>query len=137
MKILDGKLLANLIRSRLATEVLKSSVKPTLVIIQVGNRPESTVYVGHKKRFGESIGAIVRHVVFPEDVKTEILVSNIKELNIDKAVNGIIVQLPIPEHLDKKQILESVDPRKDVDGLHSVNSALLYESASGADNQKT
>ncbi len=131
MKILDGKTLANTIRERLKTEVAKGKDKPTLAIIQIGNRPESNVYVGHKKKFGDSIGATVKHIVFGEEVTTEVLTSEIKKLNKNKKVQGIIVQLPIPKHLDKKKIIESIDPGKDVDGLHSVNSASLYESTFG------
>jgi 5,10-methylene-tetrahydrofolate dehydrogenase/methenyl tetrahydrofolate cyclohydrolase len=126
MKILDGKALANTIRERLKTEVARAKDKPTLVIIQIGNRPESNVYVGHKKKFGDSIGAVVKHIVFGEDVTTETLISEIKKLNKNKKVHGVIVQLPIPAHLDKKKIIEAVDPRKDVDGLSSVREYFWF-----------
>lgn len=135
MKILDGKFLSNAIREKLRVEVAKRKEKPALVIIQIGNRLESNAYIGHKKKFGDSIGVVVKHVVFDEGVKSEKLIEEIKKLNKDKKVQGIIVQLPIPKHLDKKKIIESIDPRKDVDGLHSVNSAILYEDASGFDDK--
>ncbi|HYC34490.1 MAG TPA: bifunctional 5,10-methylenetetrahydrofolate dehydrogenase/5,10-methenyltetrahydrofolate cyclohydrolase, partial [Candidatus Paceibacterota bacterium] len=107
---------------------------PTLAIVQVGDRPESNAYILRKKNYGESIGATVIHVKLPENISEASLLKEVEKLNQDKKVNGIIVQQPLPKHIDKKKAVESVAFEKDVDGLRLCNVEMLYEGASGADN---
>ncbi len=126
MILLDGKKLNGEIAEGLKKKIEESGMVPTLAIIQVGNVEESNAYIRHKKSYGEKIGANVMHVVLPEDILEADLISKINELNNDSGVNGIIVQLPISKHLDKNNVIESVSPMKDVDGLHSINAGKVF-----------
>jgi methylenetetrahydrofolate dehydrogenase (NADP+)/methenyltetrahydrofolate cyclohydrolase len=90
---------------------------PVLAIIQVGDRPDSASYIRSKKSFGEKIGAKVKHVKLGEDISQEELVKAINECNADDSIDGVIVQLPLPLHLNKYVAIEAIDPKKDVDGL--------------------
>lgn len=95
--------------------------RPTLAIVQIGNIPSSDVYIRMKKAFAESIGAEVFHVRLFEETKERELVEKITELNNDPSINGIIVQLPLPNHLNQHTVIEAIDPKKDADGMHSKN----------------
>lgn len=119
MILLDGKKVAEGIRIRLREKINALDMVPCLAIIQIGNDERSALYIRNKKSFAESIGATVRHIELSEDISQESVVQTIQELNHDKTVHGIIVQLPIPSHLDKEQIIRMVDRIKDVDGLSS------------------
>ena len=134
--ILDGKNLSQIIVKKLRKEISSFIKKPSLAIVQVGNLPQSNSYINRKKNFGAEIGATVHHIILPEIISQKKLIECVDELNKRKDIDGIIVQLPIPKHLDKHEVLEAIDPKKDVDGLHSINSALLYESASGGQDPK-
>src|SRR3990167_8004883 len=112
-KILDGKVVNEKIAQELTAQVAKLDPKPKLAIIQVGDLPESNAYIGRKIKFGEKIGAIVNHQKFPEDITQEKLQATIYKLNTDPSVTGIIVQLPIPKHLDKDAVIDSINPKKD------------------------
>lgn len=125
--ILDGKVVQEKIAKDLMAKISGLDPKPKLVIIQIGNVPESTVYIGRKIKFGEKIGALVEHVKFPNDVTQKDVVKKIEDLNHDDFVHGIIVQLPIPSTLFKNQIIEAISPLKDVDGLTSTNIKMLWE----------
>lgn len=129
MLILDGKKVRDEIKARLKKEIDsrgEASPKPTLAILQVGENPESTRYIEQKKIFGAEIGAVVSHIKFPEDVTQVEIIEKIKTLNADAATHGIIVQIPIPKHLDKDTIIDTIDPRKDVDGLTAANVKKLW-----------
>jgi 5,10-methylene-tetrahydrofolate dehydrogenase/methenyl tetrahydrofolate cyclohydrolase len=93
----------------------------TLAIIQVGDRADSTAYINGKKKFADSISVIVKHIHFKEDIEQEEIISEIKKLNEDKGITGIIVQLPLPKHFDEQAILDVVDPAKDADAITSTN----------------
>src|SRR3990167_3991799 len=139
-KILSGKIVNEKIAKELKTEISRRSSpssgakgsKPKLVIIQVGDLPESNAYIARKKAFGEKIGAIVDHQKFPENITQEKLITVISKLNTDSSVTGIIVQMPLPKNLDKDEIIESIKPQKDVDGLTSQNIKKLWENKNGA-----
>lgn len=98
---------------------------PCLAIIQVGDLPESAAYIHHKKLFAEKIGAIVRHIQFDATITEKEIVNKIKKLNKNKKVHGIIVQLPLPQHISSLNVIEAIDSKKDVDGLTSVNVKYL------------
>ncbi|KKR51224.1 MAG: Bifunctional protein FolD [Candidatus Curtissbacteria bacterium GW2011_GWA1_40_16] len=137
-QILDGRVVRDQIEKRLKSEIetLRAGGpqgrRPKLVIIQVGDNPESNTYIGQKIKFGEKIGAIVELKKFTTDVTQEILKSYIVNLNSDQNIHGIIIQLPIPEHLDKDALIELIDPKKDIDGLTTTNQKLLEENSPNA-----
>jgi methylenetetrahydrofolate dehydrogenase (NADP+) / methenyltetrahydrofolate cyclohydrolase len=93
----------------------------TLAILQVGDKAESTAYIAAKKRFGAEIGVLVRHIHFQEDIDQKEVINEIKKLNLEKEITGIIIQLPLPKHLDNRAIIDTIDPKKDVDGITSSN----------------
>jgi methylenetetrahydrofolate dehydrogenase (NADP+)/methenyltetrahydrofolate cyclohydrolase len=129
-KILEGKSARDEIALRLKAEVSGFSMKPTLSIIQIGDTKESGVYIRQKKLFADKIGVDVSHLQFSTDISKDDLINEIEKLNNDSLVHGIIVQLPIPKNLNEQEIIETINPLKDVDGLTSINCKLL-ESNSG------
>ncbi|KAJ3184106.1 tetrahydrofolate synthase [Gaertneriomyces sp. JEL0708] len=130
-KILDGKALAERIRSDLKTEVERlihsygETARPGLAIVQVGDREDSSVYVRMKGRAAEGCGIGFSYKKLGDAVTQSELLSVVQELNEDPKIHGILVQLPLPEHIDERAITDAVDPRKDVDGFHSLNIGLL------------
>ena len=125
--ILDGRVVRDSIKTKLAARIGAFSVKPKLAILQIGSVANTEAYVRQKKLFGESIGALVEHRKYEQSVSEESLLSDIQKLNADTSVHGIILQIPIPAHLDKNALIEAIDPKKDVDGLHSKNLKLQWE----------
>jgi len=130
-QILDGKVVRDKIADSLKSEISKLDQKPQLVIFQVGDLPESNAYVGQKTKFGQKIGAIVKHKRLPEKISQPELIGQIEVDNNRPDVHGIIVQLPIPNRLDKNAVIEAINPQKDVDGQTSKNIKLLFEGLSG------
>ena len=116
-KILDGKIIKEEGLQRLKSEIAKLSKKPLLAIIQIANRPDSTAYIAQKKKFGEAIGVDVWHIKLSPDVNQHDLLKEIVTLNNDPVVTGIIIQIPIPAHLNRDIIINHIAPGKDVDGL--------------------
>ncbi len=127
MILLDGKSLSQKISESLASRIKDLGFSPVLAIIQIGAIEESNVYIKHKKAFADKIGAKVSHIILPSDVKEEEVIEKISELNNDDSTQGIILQLPIPENLDKRKLIEAINPLKDVDGLHSVNQSKIFQ----------
>ncbi len=122
MIILDGKKVSLAILERLKGQ----HMTPTLLIVQIGDNPASNAYIAQKKKFGEAIGATVRLTQLPEETQTEEIEKVIRQANTDKGIHGIIIQLPLPNHLDPYTLFDSIDPQKDVDGLGAVNIKKLY-----------
>ena len=124
-KRIDGKQIAGEIRGELAKKVAEfraaNGFAPGLAVIIVGENPASKVYVRNKQRACEEIGIASTVIELPEDTKEEELLSVVAELNADTSVHGILVQLPLPRHLDAEKVLLSIDPRKDVDAFHPYN----------------
>lgn len=130
MQILDGKTLAVQIRGELKNEVeklAKSGVKPCLAVILVGEDGASATYVANKAKACEHCGIDSRVYKLNENTDQTELLTLIHSLNTDKSVHGVLVQLPLPNHIDKNEILQSIDPRKDVDGFHPLNTGLLAQ----------
>ena len=127
--ILNGEIVRDKIGQELKNQIAKLKTRPKLVIVQVGEIAESTLYISRKNKFGEEIGAIVDHQQFDAKIDQKTLSSQISSLNTDPKVNGIIVQLPLPKHLDKEAIIESISPQKDVDGLTSANFKKLIDGS--------
>lgn len=121
MIILDGRKINTERAEEMKEKISSLSIKPHLVIVQIGHRPESNIYVGQKVAFGKKIGADVTVHNLEEGVSTEEVVSDIKKFNEDQAVHGIILQLPVPEDVDVEEVLNSISPEKDVDGLSANN----------------
>lgn len=128
-KIIDGKIAAEKIRQGLKAEVEKLEtlgIKPGLAVVLVGNNPASRVYVKAKGKSCEDVGIASFQHDLPEDTKQEELLAIIQKLNNDPQVNGILVQLPLPPHLDQETLLEAISPQKDVDGFHPFNMGRLF-----------
>jgi len=125
MRIFSGKKISEDILEGVSEEINRRKISPTLAIIQVGNNPESEIYVRNKKRAASRIGIKVFSYKFGEDVKQEEIIDRVQELNEDILIDGIIVQLPLPYQLSADKIVASVDPKKDVDGFHEINRKLL------------
>lgn len=124
-KRIDGKQIAGEIRLELTGKVAAfraaNGFAPGLAVIIVGENPASKVYVRNKQRACEEVGIASTVIALPEDTKEEELLSVVAELNADTSVHGILVQLPLPRHLDAEKVLLSMDPRKDVDAFHPYN----------------
>ncbi len=127
-KLLDGKVVRDEIKGNLRTVILPMKEKPVLAIVQVGDNAESNTYIEQKKKFAEQIGAEVRHVRLPDAVVEDAVIAQINELNADRAVKGILLQLPIPAGLNKEAVIETIDPNKDVDGLTSTSVKKLWSN---------
>lgn len=127
--ILDGRALSEDIRARIKEEIEKYTNlglrPPTLAVILVGNDPASQVYVANKERACQKVGIRSLSYRLPANTTTEELLELIAQLNAETEVDGILVQLPLPEHIDQKEVILAVDPRKDVDGFHPENMGRL------------
>lgn len=126
-EIINGKEIAENILNNIKKEVENFDVKPTLAVIIVGCDPASKVYVKNKIKKSEFLGfnSILKEL--PEDIQKEELLDVIKNLNNDKNVNGILLQLPLPKGLDEKDFLDEISPIKDVDGFTTYNSGKLFK----------
>lgn len=124
-KIIDGKAVSQFVKDEVKKEVLalgEKGISVGLAVIIVGNDPASRTYVNNKKKACEATGIISEEYALPEDTTMDELLALIKELNAKKSINGILCQLPLPKHLDEKAVIENIDPIKDVDAFHAVNT---------------
>ena len=121
MIILDGKKVSEKILNSIKDKVAKLPKIPHLVVILVGDNPASEIYVNRKKTAAEKVGIKSTVIALPEDTTEQILLDKITELNEDENVTGILVQLPLPEHINKNKIITKISPLKDVDGFHPIN----------------
>ena len=127
--ILNGKQVAAEIRAELKTRaeaLRKDGVVPCLAVLLAGDDPASKIYVRNKKRACEEIGIESRELLFPENVTEEELIAQIRALNEDAAVDAMLVQLPLPKHIDEARVLAEIAPEKDADGFHVVNAGRLF-----------
>lgn len=123
-KIIDGKQISLDIKNELKEKVAKykeQGIEITLAVVKVGNDPASAVYVRNKEKACEYVGINSKTLALPEETTEEELLNVVKKLNEDKNVNGILVQLPLPKHIDESKVLLAIDSTKDVDGFHPVN----------------
>lgn len=122
---IDGKAISQMVKDELRERVKKEKIEATLAVIQVGSDPASTVYVGNKKKACEYIG--IRSLAFelPEETKEEELLDLVRELNNREDVDGILVQLPLPAHMDEDKVIQTISPKKDVDGFHPQSVGAL------------
>ncbi|HEY4717360.1 MAG TPA: bifunctional methylenetetrahydrofolate dehydrogenase/methenyltetrahydrofolate cyclohydrolase FolD [bacterium] len=130
--ILDGKSLAKQIRDKLKEETLElkdKGIKPGLTVLLIGNNPASEIYVRNKKKAAEEAGIVSNVYTLEKDVSEEKVVDLINELNRYPAVHGILIQLPLPQHLSEEKLIRLIDPVKDVDGFHPESLGLLFKGA--------
>ena len=133
-QIIDGKAISKQIKEecRIKAEQYKEQgIEITLAVVQVGSDPASNVYVRNKKRACEECGIKSLSYELPEETSEEELLALIAELNADQTVNGILVQLPLPEHIDENKVIQAIDAKKDVDGFHPVNAGALSTGQKG------
>lgn len=121
MTIIDGKAVSQTLKDQMREQVATMTRKPSLVAILVGNDGASETYVGHKEKACAEIGFRSEVLRLPAQTSQQELLEHIARLNADDQVDGFIVQMPLPKHIDEQKVLEAIDPRKDVDGFHPVN----------------
>ena len=130
-KILDGKALAEEIRAEVAAGVIETQqnhgITPGLAAILVGDDPASAIYVRNKRRACEEVGMVSDTIVLPAGSNTEEILATVYDLNKNHRFHGILVQLPLPPHVDELAVIESISPDKDVDGLHPFNIGKLAQ----------
>lgn len=134
--IIDGKQAAADLRKSLSAEVaklkLEENIIPGLTVILVGEDPASEVYVRNKIRQTREVGMISNEIRLPKETSEVDLLAELKRLNLDGDVHGILVQLPLPEHINEAAIISAITPEKDVDGFHALNSGRLLNGSEEA-----
>ena len=136
MILIDGKKEAALLREELKKEVSDLKKKfnkvPGLTVILIGDLTPSQIYVRNKEKSANEVGLKSEVIKYSDNVEEKVILDKIEELNKDETVSGILVQLPLPKHIDKQKVIEAIDPSKDVDGFHPKNVGNLssgYESS--------
>jgi methylenetetrahydrofolate dehydrogenase (NADP+)/methenyltetrahydrofolate cyclohydrolase len=130
-RIIDGKALAASLRARLAERVAALPFRPGLAVVLVGDDPASAIYVRAKDRAANAAGIATQTIRLPVDTSEAALLTVIVRLNADPAIDGILVQLPLPAHISTSAAIEAVDPEKDVDGFHPLNAGRLASGRPG------
>lgn len=133
-QIIDGKAISKQIKDELKAEVAQMKRKGTticLATIQVGNDPASTIYVNNKKKACEYVGIESLNYTLEEETTQAELLALVEKLNADESVNGILVQLPLPEHIDEDSVITAISPDKDVDGFHTESVGRLVVGEAG------
>ncbi len=125
-EIIDGKKLRDKILDNLKLKIDGFDKKPKLVVILVGDNPASKIYVNNKKKMAEKVGIISEVINYPSSISEKELLVKIEELNKDEAVTAILVQLPLPEHISKENVMNTIAPEKDVDGFTPYNFGKLF-----------
>lgn len=133
--IIDGKQVSidikNQVKKQVETYVQTQGVIPKLVVVLVGDIEASKIYVKNKERACKDAGILTQTIRKSADIKEEELLSTIKELNQDSSVHGILVQLPLPKHMNESKVIDTIDPRKDVDGFHTLNKGTMLLANKG------
>jgi len=133
-KIIDGKKIASQILEEVRAEVselLSRGITPKLSVILVGDDPASVLYARSKERACRKSGIDYELLTFAEDVREETVLEELRELSADKSCHGIMVELPLPRHMDKERIMMAIDPVKDVDGINPINRGQMFTKKSG------
>ncbi len=132
--LIDGKKVAASIREEVKAEVAKlreQGIAPKLSVVLAGDDPASVVYARSKEKSCANIGIDFELFTFPGSVSEDEVLALIDKLNKDDNVHGIMIELPLPKHMDKKKVLEAVDPKKDVDGVHPINRGYILSGGEG------
>jgi methylenetetrahydrofolate dehydrogenase (NADP+)/methenyltetrahydrofolate cyclohydrolase len=125
-RLIDGKAVAQQIESEVAAAIARTGLRPGLVAVRVGNDPASEIYVRNKAKKARELGLEGTELIFPESMSEAELLAEVERLNRDDAVDGILVQLPLPKHIDARKVIDAISPAKDVDGFHPTNVGLLH-----------
>ena len=128
MQLIKGREIADNILDNIRLKIEKMETKPTLAVILIGEDKASEIYVGLKEKAAREIGMNFNLFKYDSDVEEEVVLNKIKEINENKSIDGLIVQLPLPEKLDKHKIINAIDPQKDVDGFCEVNQELFFQN---------
>jgi len=128
MQIIDGKKISEELKSAIALEVSGLNSKPGLAVILVGNNAASKVYVNNKEKGCQEVGFNSVKISRDENTSEKELLQLIQDLNNDETIDGILVQLPLPNHINTKKVIEAIDPIKDVDGFHKENMGRLLQN---------
>lgn len=135
-QLIDGKAFAAALREKVAAGAAQlrqtHGITPGLAVVLVGDDPASQVYVRNKKKMTQAAGMNSFEHLLPASTTQEALLALVQKLNADKAVHGILVQLPLPKHINENAVIQAIDPAKDVDGFHVVNTGLLATNQDGA-----
>lgn len=126
--ILDGKICSTSLKEKLKTKLESFDTRPKIIDIQIGENAASDIYIKNKEKAALSIGIDFECIRFDENTDEEVIIKKIQELNNDKNINGILVQMPIPEKYNYKKIINTIIPEKDVDGLTYINSGKLLNN---------
>lgn len=123
--LIDGKKIAQTLKDDLKHQIVSNAAVPCLALVLVGDNPASLIYVNNKKKACKDVGitSIIHHL--PADTPQETLIALIHELNSNKDVHGILVQMPLPSHIENTAVIKAIDPNKDVDGFHPINVGAL------------
>ncbi|HSP14250.1 MAG TPA: bifunctional 5,10-methylenetetrahydrofolate dehydrogenase/5,10-methenyltetrahydrofolate cyclohydrolase [Thermoanaerobaculia bacterium] len=125
-RIIDGKAVAREIEAEVRHDLSRLGYRPGLVAVRVGNDPASEIYVRNKARKADELGLRGEQRVFPESMTEADLLGEVARLNRDPEVDAILVQLPLPKHIEARKVIDTIDPAKDVDGFHPTNVGLLH-----------
>jgi methylenetetrahydrofolate dehydrogenase (NADP+)/methenyltetrahydrofolate cyclohydrolase len=126
-RLIDGKSVAAALRADIGRRVAAAGFVPGLAVVLVGEDPASSVYVRTKDRAAREAGIDARTIRLPAETSQDALLATIQQLNADPAIDGILVQLPLPKGIDQRVVIEAIDPAKDVDGFHPVNVGYLSD----------
>jgi len=130
-RIIDGRALAARLRGDLVSRIGQLPFRPGLAVVLVGDNPASRVYVRSKDRAAREAGIAAQTIVLPGDTAEPALLAGIARLNADPAVDGILVQLPLPPQIRAQAVIDAIDPEKDVDGFHPINAGRLVDGRPG------
>jgi methylenetetrahydrofolate dehydrogenase (NADP+)/methenyltetrahydrofolate cyclohydrolase len=125
-RIIDGRAVAREVEAGVAAAIARLGYRPGLVAVRVGNDPASEIYVRNKARKAEELGLRGTQRIFADSMSEEALLAEVARLNGDGEVDGILVQLPLPGHIDARKVIDAIDPAKDVDGFHPINVGRLH-----------
>ena len=124
--IIDGKAVARAVEQEVAAAISRLGFRPALVAVRVGSDPASEIYVRNKAKKARELGLEGTELIFDESMSERELLAEIERLNLENDVDGILVQLPLPKHIDSRKVIDAIDPAKDVDGFHPINTGLLH-----------
>ena len=125
-RIIDGKTVAQQIEQEVAQSISRIGYRPGLVAVRVGNDPASEIYVRNKAKKARELGLEGTERIFPDTMSEADLLAEVERLNDDDGVDGILVQLPLPKHIEPRKVIDAISPAKDVDGFHPINVGMLH-----------
>jgi methylenetetrahydrofolate dehydrogenase (NADP+) / methenyltetrahydrofolate cyclohydrolase len=125
-QLIDGKKVAEEIEQEVVAAIARLGIRPGLVAVRVGNDPASEIYVRNKARKARELGFEGSERVFPDTMTEAELLAEVQRLNDDDSIDGILVQLPLPKHIDARKVIDAISPAKDVDGFHPISVGMLH-----------